>query len=41
MLWFRPQHLVEDGTDLVGRSLLGVAKLDESAVSETRDNPLD
>ena len=34
------QQLVENRTDFVGGSLLGVAKLYVSAAPKTRDNPL-
>ena len=41
MLWIILWQLVEDGIEFVGRLLLGVAKLDESAVPEPHDNSLE
>ena len=41
LLWIILWQFVEDCIEFVGRLLLGVAKLDESAVPETHDNSLE
>ena len=41
LLWIILWQFVEDGIEFVGRLLLDVAKLDESAVPEPHDNSLE